>query len=107
MARAGHSLITGLMRIPAAPHRLSQHLFDSLVKPVALYGVELFTLGVADDVQFRTLQISLWRCILKIGGRSPQDVTTELMGVRCLTIECRVRRVGLLLKLLNSPADSW
>jgi hypothetical protein len=105
--RAGSSLNAGLVQIPGAPHRLAQYLFQSLVKPVALYGVELFTIDAVVVVRFKSLQTRFWRRMLRIGGRAPQDVTAELMGIDCVTIEWRVRRVGLLLRLLNSPPDSW
>ena len=58
-------------------------------------------------LSFERLQLGLWRRLLKLGGRAPRDVTIELMGNECCTIEWRVRRVGPLLRLLNSPPDSW
>jgi hypothetical protein len=105
--RAGYSLHAGLLRTPAAPHDLTQYLFRTLVMPVSSYGVELYDWGDNDATRFKKLQATIWRRLLKIGGRAPHDVTCELIGTGCCTVEWRVRRVGLLLRLLNAPPDSW
>jgi hypothetical protein len=105
--RAGNTLVNGLQRLPAHAHSFVQYLWQALVLPVALYGVELFTWTDADQSRFATLQRKFWRRLLKLGGRAPNDVTEVLMGVRCCTIEWRIRRVALLLRLLNAPPDSW
>lgn len=41
-----------------------------------------------------------------VGGRSPIDSVRILADIPCCTIEWRVQRVSLLLRLLNSPPDS-
>ena len=79
--RAGNSLSTGLLQIPGAPRRLTQYLFESVIKPVALYGVELFTFDVHQVVRFQKLQAGFWRRMLKIRGCAPSDFTTELMAL--------------------------
>ena len=105
--RAGISLNAGILRIPAAPHDFVRYLYGALVSPVAQYGAELFVWDVTEETRFKRLLAGLWRRMLKVGGRTPHDVTALLMGAQCCTIEWRIRRVGLLLRLLNSPPDSW
>ena len=105
--RAGNGLINGLRRIPAHTHSFVQYLWQALVLPVALYGVELFAWAEKDQSRFMSLQRGLGRRLLKLGGRAPNDVTDHLLGVRSCTIEWRTGRVSLLLRLLNAPTDSW
>ena len=76
---------------PTILHRTS---FQSLVTPVAIYAVELFTIGAKNVVRFKVLQTRFWRRMLRIGDRAPQDVRAELMGIVCPTIELRVKQLG-------------
>lgn len=106
--RAGNALIDGTCRLPAYTHSFVQHLWKTLVQPVALYGVELFDWQGQDIKRFESLQVGQWRRLLHMGGRSPHDAVATFMGcARSCTVEWRVRRVGLLLRLLSAPPESW
>lgn len=106
--RAGNALVTGTARLPACARTFVIYQWSTLVLPVALYGVELFVWSEPQGKRFRTLQVGLWRRLLNMGGRSPRDAAESSMGCSsCCTIEWRVRRVGLLLRLLNARMDSW
>lgn len=104
---ASNMLVTGLLRIPCATHSFVQYLWQTLVAPVAVYGVELFTWDQEDIARFRALQIKIWRRLLQLGARAPNDITETLMDVCSPTLEWRVQRVSLLLRLLHSSPESW
>ena len=74
--------------------------------PVATYGVELFAWSDADCKSICAAQQSGLRRLLNLGGRSPGEIAPHLAGIHSCIIEWRVRRVALLLRLLNSPPDS-
>jgi hypothetical protein len=106
--RSGNALAAGLSRLPAYSHSFLQYLWKTLVLPVPLYGIELFVWPDAEIMRFKTLQAALWKRLLKLGGRAPRDAVDSLMGSACCcTIEWRVRRASLLLRLLNAPVDTW
>ena len=104
---AGNMLLTGQFRIPSASHGFLQYLWQSLVFPVATYGMELFAWDSDDAAMFQKVQVSLWRRLLGIGARAPAHTTGYTMDISCCTIEWRVRRVGRLMRLLCAPLESW
>ena len=79
----------------------------SPVTPVANYGMELFAWSDADCATFDTKSTSAWRDLLRIGKRAPCDITTILMGLQPHSQEWKSRRLGLFIRLMNSPSDSW
>ena len=96
----------GLNKIPAYPHSFLLYLWSTLVAPVALYGIEAFAWEETDSAQLTKIQLQAWRRMLGVGGRAPLDAVQSSLGLDCITLTWRVRRVGLLLRLLNSPAGS-
>ena len=48
-----------------------------------------------------------WRRMLKIGGRAPNDVIYVFTNTGSILDSVRVNRVSLLLRLINSPVNSW
>ena len=103
---AGHSLLRGFKRIPTYTHSLVQYLWQSLVQPVGCYGTEVYGWKECDVSAHQAEQIRLWKRLLNLGSRAPNDATTALMGIDCLAIELKVRRVAHLLRLLNAPPDT-
>eukprot|EP00973_Karenia_brevis_P058372 8129127-Karenia_brevis.AAC.1 len=69
--------------------------------------MELFIFSPSVIQEGNRLTIQAWRRILQLGGRSPVDVVYCLTGLCPWEVESRIRRVGLLLKLMNSPVHSW
>jgi len=61
----------------------------------------------ADKPAFISHQSWAWRRMLQVGGRAPVDALAPLCRLDSCTIEWRVRRVAHLLRLVNSPPDSW
>eukprot|EP00973_Karenia_brevis_P034810 4804221-Karenia_brevis.AAC.1 len=56
---------------------------------------------------FEKQEVQSWRRLLRVGGRSAIDSVRILMGLKSCTLEWRVRRAGLFLRLLHSPPESW
>ena len=106
LGRAIGLLTSGLLRLPGGSHEFALYLWQTLVAPVATYGMELFAWSESDCANIRKVQLQGLRKVSFLGGRAPGDITRALAGVQCCTLEWRVRRVGLLLRLVNSPPDS-
>ena len=104
--RAIGLLLSGIEHMPGSSHELSRYLWKALVEPVTSYGMELFAWSNADSKAICSAYNSGLRRLLHLGGRAPVDSAVMLAGMHCCTIEWRVRRVALLLRLLNSPPDS-
>jgi hypothetical protein len=106
LQHAAGLLSKGLSRTPGGSLEFSRYLWNSLVHPVSSYGMELFVWSDAESKEMRKVYLSGLRQLLSLGGRAPIDCTTVLAGSQCCTITWRIRRVALLLRLLNSPPDS-
>ena len=104
--RAIASLLSGLVRIPGGSHDFTRYLWFCLVAPVASYGMELFVWTDDDCKDTCSSHWSGLRRLTHLGGRAPINTTSLLAGIPSCTIEWRVRRVALVLRLLNSPPDS-
>jgi len=105
--RAIAMLLSGLLKLPACSHSFMCFLWQSLVVPVACYGLELFTWSDAELGLFQTHQTWAWRRLLQVGGRAPVDNLSPFLRLDGYIVEFRARRVAHLLRLINSPADSW
>lgn len=99
-------LSAGLFRIPGNTLGLGRYLWQALVSLVASYGMELFDWSDEDFKIMHSQQIAGLRRLLNVGGRAPLDSVTVLSSIACCSQDWRVRRVALLLRLLNSPPDS-
>ena len=91
---------------PEFPTRFVTYLWASLVTPVMGYGMELFPLSEACVKEFDTRERSWWRRLLQVGGRAPNACVQVLFGACHASLEWRVRRVCLLLRLANARASS-
>ena len=78
-----------------------------MLAPVLCYGMELFDWSADDAVEAQKAEIKIWRQVLRLGGRAPQDCIMGLTGRGSCTLEWRVRRVSHFLRLIDSPPDSW
>eukprot|EP00973_Karenia_brevis_P050627 7029247-Karenia_brevis.AAC.1 len=105
--KAISALIVGLARIPGYSFGFLCYLWNTLVAPVLLYGCEAYLQHAADSQQIMHLEIFAWRRLFQVGGRTPIDAILCLRGLVPLHIEMRVRRVGFLLRLMNSAVVSW
>ena len=83
------------------------YVWRTLVSPVASYGFEVYSWSNVQTKGFLRQQQHSWRSLLQVGGRSPGMATQTLMDCQCATIEWRVRRAALFMRLLASPAGSW
>jgi len=99
-------LLAGLSKLPAHSFEFMRFLWSSMVSPVAVYGMELFTWTDSDVAALNSHQAWGWRKLLRVGGRAPLDSVQVLLGFDGWLLECRVRRVAHLLRLANSPPDS-
>ena len=68
--------------------------------------MELFVWTDSENKEMRKSYQSGLRRLLSLGGRAPADATTVLSGLECCILDWRVRRVALLLRLLNSAPGS-
>ena len=103
---AAGSLQAGLLRMPAFTHSFLMYLWVALVLPVISYGMELFCWSDLEIEEVLKTQTRFWRTLLQVGGRSPNDCVCASIGLQCCSLDWRVRRACLLLRLLNSPPDS-
>ena len=51
--------------------------------------------------------MSLLLHVLHVGGRAPSYCVSNIMALDSCTLEWRVRRLGLFLRLVNAPVGSW
>jgi hypothetical protein len=105
--RAANMLRASLRRIPSYSFDFMVFLWNTLVQPVMSYGAEVHGWTDADSQRARSEQSKAWRALLHLGGRSPAVAAQTLLGLDSFMITWRVRRAGLFLRLLNSPAGSW
>ena len=105
--KAVNSLSTGLRSMPAFSHRFLLYLWSVLVMPVVCYGVELFVFTPEEEATILKEETAAWRQLLRLGGRAPKDCIQVLTNTITCVTELRIRRVAHLLRLVNSPADSW
>ena len=74
---AGRSLLRGLNRIPSYTHSLVQYLWHSLVQPVGCYGTEVYGWTDCDVSAHQANQIRLWKRLLILGSRAPNDAESQ------------------------------
>ena len=73
---------------------------------MAVYGAEVYCWDTDDTAAFLKCQTQAWRTFLNVGGRSPLDALQPFLSLDCVTTQWRVSRLGLFLRLANSPAGS-
>eukprot|EP00973_Karenia_brevis_P041660 5764873-Karenia_brevis.AAC.1 len=88
-------------------HGFMIYLWRTLVLPVGTYGMDVVVLSPDEERQFQKCEISCWRKLLGVGGRSPVDIINVLMHTTDTTTEARVKRAALFLRMLHSPINSW
>eukprot|EP00973_Karenia_brevis_P022333 3073358-Karenia_brevis.AAC.1 len=98
-------LFRGLQYLPGSSHEFAVYLWRTLALPVASYGFEVSWTDALVE-QTMTHHVSGWCRLLRIGKRTPVDVVAALMGLHCCSLDRRVRRASLFIRLLNSPPDS-
>ena len=79
MLKAGRMLTASLYCIPSFTHGFLRYLWNTLVFPVAVYGMAVYNWRPTEAERFNNIQITLLRSLLRVGGRSPQDVLEVLM----------------------------
>ena len=104
--RAIDSFFAGLAKILAYSHSFLLYLWRSLVEPVAVYGCGAFAWSDADARPFIQEQSRAWRRMLRVGGRAPTEALQPLFSLDCISLQWRVRRVALFLRLVCSPEGS-
>eukprot|EP00973_Karenia_brevis_P056399 7844800-Karenia_brevis.AAC.1 len=52
-------------------------------------------------------EMHLWRRLLKLGGRAPNDAILILQGLSHTEVDLRTRRLNFFIRLINAPALSW
>ena len=82
------------------------YLWGCLVVPVALYGVEAYPWTETDAAPILKIQTEAWRRMLQVGGRAQADAVQVCLGIECMSLIWRVRRLALMLRLINAPHGS-
>eukprot|EP00973_Karenia_brevis_P009721 1311658-Karenia_brevis.AAC.1 len=55
----------------------------------------------------QTLEMRLWRRLLRLGGRAPGDAILVCRHLPSIDLELRARRLAFFLRLIHSPMQSW
>lgn len=105
-SRAAFMLISSLRRIPSFSFSFRRYVWNTLVVPVACYGFEAYHWDECQAKEFTKQENSMQRYLLRVGGRSPTTATQILLSFDSCSLEWRVRRVALCMRLLFSPAGS-
>jgi len=105
--RAFGMFFIGLHRIPSYSHAFACYLWQALVVPVVVYGLEVFSWSNGDITELTSAQLCAFRRLLGVGRRAPSDCVDVLMGCDDFSVICRSQRLALFLRLLNSPPASW
>ena len=104
--RSCNLLWAGLSRLPSYPHSFVKFFWQSLVAPVAAYGMEQFHWSEADVAHIIKTEVRAWRRLLRVGGRAPVDAVSVMLRIASCLIQWRSRRLAHFVRLLNSPPDS-
>ena len=105
--RSAHLLMAGVARIPSFTQGCLTYLWASLVVPVVGYGMDIYVPLSQNVHSFQSIERKWWRRLLHVGGRAPNETVKVLMGRVSCTVEWKVRRASLFLRLANAPAGSW
>ena len=83
------------------------HLFDSVVKPILLYGSEVW--GCCPDnviYQIERVQLKFCKIVLNLRNRTPTDIIYGETGLYPLRIDIKIRAVIFWLKLSQSNENT-
>ena len=83
------------------------HLFESMVKPILLYGAEIW--GCAPEYvlnQIERVQLKFCKILLSLRKRTPSDMVYGETGVYPLIIDVKIRATAFWLKLAQSNENT-
>ena len=105
--KAVSGLRSGIARIPCVGLAFLQYLWRALIDPVVTHGVEVYTCSSDATAKLAKFEMRVWKAILRISANAPCDAVHALINRDCVQTRWRKQRLGLFLRLLNAPIESW
>ena len=95
-----------LTQIGALPPKLMLHIFDTLIKPILLYGNDVW--GVSPSVNSDIDKVFFWflKCILKVKTSTSNDITLGEVGAIPLSVQSHINVLTFYRKLAGMPENT-
>ena len=87
------------IRTLSLPSDLKIELFDKMIKPILLYGAEIYGFGNCDVIE--RVNLKFIKCILKLKKSTPSHMIHGELGIFPITLEIRHRALTYWCKLIT------